>query len=166
MGCRCRCPWRRRRPRLSCIGLAGTRLDGYSCALSGLVMLLGTLLICLLLLEDAAAAGSLGSVSSGSGAVSTSSGEHKVLYAWGRNNAGQLGVGHKKDVAEPMAVDAFLAKDIRALAVRQRRGIHVGAKPLRVPRPRQREFARVRGRANGGGCAEQQEGRGCCGRRR
>ncbi|XRB22633.1 regulator of chromosome condensation [Pseudoscourfieldia marina] len=79
-------------------------------------MLLGTLLICLLLL-DAAAAGSLGSVSSGSGAVSTSSGEHKVLYAWGRNNAGQLGVGHKKDVAEPMAVDAFLAKDIRALAV-------------------------------------------------
>ena len=44
-------------------------------------------------------------------------GEHKVLYAFGRNNAGQLGLGHTRDVGVPAAVDAFLAKEMRALAV-------------------------------------------------
>lgn len=42
--------------------------------------------------------------------------EHKVLYGFGRNNAGQLGLGHTTDVAEPVAVDAFLSKDIHTVA--------------------------------------------------
>ncbi len=39
-----------------------------------------------------------------------------ALFAWGRNNAGQLGLGHTRDVYKPEAVPTFYPKKVKLLA--------------------------------------------------
>ncbi|GBG70271.1 hypothetical protein CBR_g6400 [Chara braunii] len=41
----------------------------------------------------------------------------RSLFGWGRNNAGQLGLGHNNDVRTPEVVSMFVSKEIRQVAV-------------------------------------------------
>lgn len=43
-------------------------------------------------------------------------GKSKAVFAWGRNNAGQLGLGHTRDVYHPEILSTFYPKEVKIVA--------------------------------------------------